>query len=81
MTTEPQESASLKVDLVDVVKKRGIQHHQGEDNVLFVERIVKYVWKLVNYEQDIFNAEIVQFTNIFNMIISQLSLVEINFED
>ena len=53
---ETQGSPGSKVDPVDFVKKRGVQHREGEDYVLSVEGIVKYVWKTTGYEQDIFDA-------------------------
>ena len=40
---EAQGSIRLKVDLDDAVQKRGVQHHQGEDNVRYVEGVVKFV--------------------------------------
>ena len=34
---EAQGSAGLRVDPVDAIKKCGVQHHQGEDNIRSVE--------------------------------------------
>ena len=42
-TVEAQGSISLRADLVDAIQKRGVQHHQGEDNVRFVEGAVEGV--------------------------------------
>ena len=50
--------------MVDAVKKHGVQHHQGEDNVRSVESIVEYVRKTVSYEQGVFDVVIVQSTNV-----------------
>ena len=57
---EAQGSTSLRADPVDAIQKRGVQHHQREDNVRFVEGPVEYVRKTVGYEQGVFDAEIVQ---------------------
>ena len=46
---EDQGSSSLRVDLVDV-KKRGVQHHQGEDDVGPIEGVIEYVRKIIGYE-------------------------------
>ena len=40
---EDQGSLGSRVDLVDFVKKRGIQHREGEDYVRSVEGTVKHV--------------------------------------
>ena len=53
---ETQESAGSRVDPVDSVKKRGVQHREGEDYVRSVEGTVKHVWKTIGYEKGIFNA-------------------------
>ena len=34
---EAQGSAGLPVDPIDAIKKYGVQHHQGEDNIRSVE--------------------------------------------
>ena len=47
---EAQGSSGSSVDLVDVVQKCGVQHHQGEDNVRFVEGAVEYVRETIGYE-------------------------------
>ena len=65
---EAQGSAGLRVDPVDAIKKCGIQHHQGEDSIRSVEGTVEYVPKNVDYEQGVFYAEIVQFTNMWRWI-------------
>ena len=59
-----QGSSGLRVDLIDAVQKRGVQHHQGEDNVISVEAVVGYVRETVDYEQGVFDAEIVQSTDV-----------------
>ena len=56
---EAQGSTSFRADTVDAIQKRGVQHHQGEDNVRSVEGAVEYVRKIVGYEQGVFDAEIV----------------------
>ena len=61
---EAQGSTSLKAYPVDTIKKRGVQYHQVEDNVRSVERAVEYVRKTVGYEQGVFDAEIVQSTDV-----------------
>ena len=43
-----QGSSGLRVDLVDAVKKRGVQHHQGEDDIRPIEGVVEYVRKIVS---------------------------------
>ena len=63
-TVEAQGSKSVMVDPVDAIQKRGVQHHQGEDNVRSVEGAVEYVRNTVGYEQGVFDAEIVQSTNV-----------------
>ena len=40
---ETQGSLGSRVDLVDFVKKRGVQHREGEDYVRSVEGTVKHV--------------------------------------
>ena len=40
---ETQGSPGSRVDPVDFVKKRGVQHHEGEDYVRSVEGTVKHV--------------------------------------
>ena len=40
---ETQGSSGSRVDLVDFVKKRGVQHREGEDYVRSVEGTVKHV--------------------------------------
>ena len=61
---EAQRSTSLRVDPIDAIQKRGVQHHQGEDNVRSVEGAVEYVRKTVGYEQGVFDAKIVQSTDV-----------------
>ena len=56
---EAQGSAGLMVDPVDAIKKCGVQHHQGEDNIRSVEGTVEYVPKNVAYEQGVFYTEII----------------------
>ena len=53
---EAQGSADPKVDLIDTVQNRGIQHHKGEDNIRSVEATDEYVRKSIDYEQGVFNA-------------------------
>ena len=77
-TVEAQEPTSLRADPVDAIQKRGFQHHQEEDNVRSVEDAVEYVRKTIGYEQGV---SVVDHINEFNMFVSQLSFVEINFED
>ena len=40
---EAQGSSGSRVDLVDFVMKRGVQHREGEDYVRSVEGTVKHV--------------------------------------
>ena len=40
---EAQGSLGLRVDMINDVQKRGIQHHQGEDNARSIEGVVEYV--------------------------------------
>ena len=61
---EAQGLTSLRADPVDAIQKHDVQHYQGEDNVRPVEGAVKYVRKTVGYEQGVFDAEIVQSTNV-----------------
>ena len=61
---EAQGSTSLRVNLVDAIQKRGVKHHQGEDNIKSVEGAVEYVQKTAGYEQGVFDAEIVQSTDV-----------------
>ena len=44
------------LESVDFVKKRGVQHREGEDYVRSVEGTVKHVRKTIGYEQGIFDA-------------------------
>ena len=61
---EAQGSLGLRVDPVDTVQKRGILYHQGEDNIRSAEGVVEYIQKIVDYEQGVFDAEIVQSKNV-----------------
>ena len=61
---EAQGSLGLRVDPIDAVKKRGVQHHQGENDVRPIEGIVEYVRKTVSYEQSVFDVEVVRSTNV-----------------
>ena len=65
---EAQGSTGLRVDPVDAIQKLSVQHHQGEDNIRPVEGTVDYVPKTIDYEQGVFYAEIVQFTNMWRWI-------------
>ena len=56
---EAQGSSGLRVDPIDVVQKRGVQHHQGENKVRFVEGVVEYVQETVGYEQGVFDVKAV----------------------
>ena len=51
-----QGSPGSRVDLVDFVKKRSVQHRQGEDYIRSVEGTVKHVSKTIGYEQGIFDV-------------------------
>ena len=53
------ESLGLRVDPIDAIQKRGVQHHRVKDNIRFVEGIVEYVRETVGYEQGIFDAKII----------------------
>ena len=53
---ENQGSPGSRVDLVDFVKKRGVQHLEGEDYVRSVEKTVKHVGKTIGDEQGLFDA-------------------------
>ena len=55
-----QGSKNPKVDPVNAVKKLGVQHHLGEDNVRSIEGVVEYVRKSVI----VFDAEIIQSINV-----------------
>ena len=46
---ETQGSPGSRVDPVNFVKKRGVQHREGEDYVRSVESNVKHVWKNIGY--------------------------------
>ena len=61
---EPQGSTGFRVNSINTVQKRGVQHHRGEDNVRSVGGAVEYVRKFVGYAQSVFDAEIVQSTNV-----------------
>ena len=43
------------VDPIGALQKYGVQYYQEEDNVISVEGVVKYVRKIVGYEQGIFD--------------------------
>ena len=53
-----------RVNLVDTIQKHDVQHHQREDDIWPIEGVVKYVRKYVGYEQGVFDAEVVQSTNV-----------------
>ena len=89
---EAQGSTSLGADPVDAIQKRGIQHYQGDDNVRSIEGVSNMyekpsVMNKVYLMRRLFNLQmsegepVVDHINEFNMIISQLSSVEVNFED
>ena len=59
-----QGSSGLRVDLIDVVQKCDVQHHQGENNVRSVKGAVKYERETIGYEQGVFDAKTVQSTNV-----------------
>ncbi|XP_022934535.1 uncharacterized protein LOC111441681 [Cucurbita moschata] len=61
---EAQGSSHLRVDLVDAVQKHDVQHYQREDDIGPIEGVVKYVRKFVRYGQGVFDAEVVQSTNV-----------------
>ena len=61
---ETQGSTSLRADPIYAIQKRDVQHHQGEDNVRSVEGTVEYVQKTVGYKQCVFDAKIVQSTDV-----------------
>ena len=82
-----QGSIGPRVDSVYVIQKHGFQHHEGEDNVGSVQGIVEYVLKPSTINKlylmcRLFNLQMSEgHTNEFNMIVSQLTSVKINFED
>ena len=61
---EAQGSSCLRVDLVDAVQKHDVQHHQREDDIGPIDGVVKYVRKSVGSEQGVFDADVVQSTNV-----------------
>ena len=87
---EAQGSSSLRFDPVDAVQKRGVQYYQGEDNIT-VEGVVNMYEKSsamnkVYLMRRLFNIQMSEGGSVaghseFNMITSQLSSVDINFED
>lgn len=61
---EAQRSAGSRVDSVDVVQKRNVQHNQGEDNIRSIEYVVEYERKLSTMSKVYLMRTIVQFTNV-----------------
>ena len=62
---EAQGLSHLRVDLVDAVQKHDVQHHQRENEIGPIKGAVKYARKFVDYEQGVFDAEVVQSTNVW----------------
>ena len=89
---ETQGSPGSRVDPVDFVKKRGVQHREGEDYVWSVEGLSNMYEKpsamnKVYLMRRLFNLQMSKARSVsyhineFNMIVSQLNSVDINFGD
>ena len=64
---EAQESWDSQIDLIVIGHSRSIQHNQGKENVKSIEGTVKYVRKIVDYEQGVFDAKVVQSSNVWKV--------------
>ena len=89
---ETQGLPGSRVDPVEFVKNRGVQHREGEDYVRSVEGLSNMYEKpsamnKVYLMRRLFNLQMSKARSVsyhineFNMIVSQLNLVDINFED
>ena len=94
MTMEQRNSRinSSMIDPVDTVHKHGVQHYQGDYNIIFVESNVKMREKSLAMNKvclmrRLFNLQMFEdgssanHINEFNMIVSQLIAVKTNFEN
>ena len=77
---EAQGSTSLKADPVDAIQKLDVQHHQNMYKKPSAMNKVYLMRRLFNLEMSE-GGYVADHINEFNMIVSQLSSVEINFED